>query len=230
VADDALFQLLPARLAGLPLDDILHEGVPVWLAAPLREWLARALHGDETLARRAVMRLRWNRAIPGETYINLLVSCDTDQLLIVVDAVLQLHPGWSWTSEAWDYTPVAPHGTVDWMGHLLTDLIQILIDAASHYTVDVDRHCLITQVDPTVMEAVNTAVAMDQTAGDHLRSAWGAAYGLNPDPDKAYDEAVLAVEALAYPLICPNNARRTLGTVIRDLRNQAGQGGVPDVV
>ncbi|MDT5027637.1 MAG: hypothetical protein QOE61_4063 [Micromonosporaceae bacterium] len=50
-----------------------------------------------------------------------------------------------------------------------------------------------------------------------------AAYGLNSDPDKAYDEAVLAVEALACPLVCPTNPRRTLGTVVRDLRSQLSQ-------
>lgn len=60
-------------------------------------------------------------------------------------------------------------------------------------------------------------------AADHLDTAWAAAYGPNPDPDKAYDEAVLAVETLACPLVCPNNPRRTLGTVIRDLRNQTTQ-------
>lgn len=45
---------------------------------------------------------------------------------------------------------------------------------------------------------------------------------MNPDPDKAYDEAVLAVEAVACPLVCPpTNKRRTLGTVTADLRKQA---------
>ncbi|WP_328851226.1 hypothetical protein OG994_25660 [Micromonospora globbae] len=60
-------------------------------------------------------------------------------------------------------------------------------------------------------------------AGEHLAAAWSAAYGRQPDPDKAYDEAVLAVGALACPLVCATNPRRTLGTVIRDLRNQSGQ-------
>jgi hypothetical protein len=78
------------------------------------------------------------------------------------------------------------------------------------------------RIDPTVTQAVQAAAA-DPTARDHLATAWEAAYGRQPDPDKAYDEAVLAVETLACPLVCPNNPRPTLGTVIRDLNNQAAQ-------
>jgi hypothetical protein len=56
---------------------------------------------------------------------------------------------------------------------------------------------------------------------DHLRTAWVAAYGLHPDPDKTYDHAILALEELMCPLVCPRNNRATLGIVISDLRNQA---------
>jgi len=50
-----------------------------------------------------------------------------------------------------------------------------------------------------------------------------AAYGRNPHPDRAYDEAVLAVEAVACPLVAPTSTRATLGSVIADLRNQAAR-------
>ncbi len=60
-------------------------------------------------------------------------------------------------------------------------------------------------------------------AAEHLRAAWTAVYGRGPDPDRAYDEAVLAVEAVACPLVAPASARSTLGTVITDLRNQSAK-------
>jgi hypothetical protein len=90
--------------------------------------------------------------------------------------------------------------------------------------VNSDRRGLERRIDPTVTAATTIA---EQTAGAeaaaHLAVAREAAYGLNPDPDKAYDESVLAVEALACPIVCPSNPRRTLGTVVRDLRNQLSQ-------
>lgn len=64
--------------------------------------------------------------------------------------------------------------------------------------------------------------ANDETAS-YLAAAWTAVYGRNPDSDKAYDEAALAVEAVSCPLVCPTNLHRTLGTVIRDLRSQTTQ-------
>jgi hypothetical protein len=80
------------------------------------------------------------------------------------------------------------------------------------------------RIDQTLTDAFQEAKAADPTAADHLATAWQAAYGRNPDPDKAHDEAVLAVEAVACPLVCsPTNTRRTLGRVIADLKSQATQ-------
>lgn len=44
-------------------------------------------------------------------------------------------------------------------------------------------------------------------------------YGQHPDPDKAYDEAVRAVEAAAIPVALPNGSRQTLGKVLSHLRD-----------
>ncbi|WP_078290927.1 hypothetical protein [Mycobacterium sp. D16R24] len=50
-------------------------------------------------------------------------------------------------------------------------------------------------------------------AGRRLRAAWEAAYGVNPDPSKAYSLAVKAVEDAAIPVVCPNDRSATLGRV-----------------
>jgi hypothetical protein len=68
-----------------------------------------------------------------------------------------------------------------------------------------------------------TVSLVGQEAADHLRAGWRAAYGPNPDPDKAYDESVLAVEAVACPLVAPRDTTATLGKVIADLKNQAAK-------
>jgi len=217
------FQPLPARMAGLLPDETLHDGVPRWLTRPLQDWLIMALHKDTRLARRIVIRLRYERTVPVPD-IALLSGTMDEQLLTAVDALLQLHPGWGWRPDeiGWSNEPV--HGDREWWDDAVTELEQLLVDGASLYTVDADNRCLTRRVDPTVAQAVEAAVrTADPSAADHLRSAWAATYGLDPDPDKGYDEAVLAVEALSCPLVCPNNPRRTLGTVIAALREQPAQ-------
>jgi hypothetical protein len=57
---------------------------------------------------------------------------------------------------------------------------------------------------------------------DHLQAAWAAAFGRHPDPDKAFTDAIRAVEDVACPLVEPNKAtsgKATLGTVLRELEN-----------
>jgi hypothetical protein len=96
--------------------------------------------------------------------------------------------------------------------------------AGSAWCVAAERGGLERRVDPTVAAAAQATIAdASQEASQHLAAAWSRAYGRDPDPDKAYDEAVLAVEALACPLVCPTNPRRTLGRVITDLNSQSGK-------
>lgn len=210
------FQPLPDRMAGRPVDTTLHDGVPAWLVTPLRDWIAQTLY-DEDLARRIALRLRWAPSEIGNGAIEQFVWCRVDQLLTVVDAILQMN------TALWQMVVLRRHRHDIGGSDAVQDLAEILTDGGSRYTVDFDRHCLTVLLDSTVTAAASKAIAVDPTAGDHLRAAFSAVYGLVPDPDKAYDEAVLAVEALACPLVCPNNPRRTLGTVIRDLRNQDAQ-------
>jgi hypothetical protein len=78
------------------------------------------------------------------------------------------------------------------------------------------------RVDDTAVAAFErvTATASDE-ASMHLRRAWRAIYGRDPEPSRAYGEAVRAVEAVACPLILPNDPRPTLGKAIAHLRNNA---------
>lgn len=217
MTDEVPFQPLSARMGGLPNDTTLYDGVPDWLNDPLRGWIAQALDSDEALARRIAMRLRWSRSSHGRGYTEQLIWCLGDQLLTVIDAILQLN------TTLWEKVETLKRRPDINEVDQVQELSDLLADGASRYTVDVDRHCLTVLHDPTVAAAMERSVAADPTAGDHLRTAFAAAYGLDPDPDKAYREAVLAVEAVACPLVCPNNPRRTLGTVIADLRNQDAQ-------
>ncbi|MEU4588618.1 hypothetical protein AB0F92_42385 [Kitasatospora aureofaciens] len=65
----------------------------------------------------------------------------------------------------------------------------------------------------------SAASAPAGSASEHLREAWQAVYGRSPNPPAAYSLAIKAVEAAAHAVLEPNNARSTLGTMIRNLRD-----------
>lgn len=213
------FQPLSDRLAGLPIDKTLHDDVPDWLEHPLRDWLQTVFRDEggpngEHLARRALMRLRLTKVNKQQRYAAFLTLSPQAELLTVVDAILQLHPAWD------EGSPIAQSIFRD----KLETLNGILADAGSRYRIDFNGRCLVGRVDSTVQAAVDSAIAAaTPTTADYLRTAWVAAYGLHPDPDKAYDQAILAIEDLTCPLVCPRNTKATLGVVIGDLRNQAAQ-------
>ncbi|KUN58453.1 hypothetical protein AQJ54_41775 [Streptomyces griseorubiginosus] len=52
-----------------------------------------------------------------------------------------------------------------------------------------------------------------------METAWQCVYGRNPDPSKAYSEAIKAVESASQALIEPNNSRATLGTMLKVIGN-----------
>lgn len=91
-----------------------------------------------------------------------------------------------------------------------------LLQSGSAYTVeaaDRGRSCLVKRVPDGVQDAAN-AVFAQPNAGRRLAMAWEAAFGVNPDPTKAYSLAVKAVEDAAIPVICPSDSCATLGRVI----------------
>jgi hypothetical protein len=100
-------------------------------------------------------------------------------------------------------------------------LENLLVDGGSAYMVDEPSERLLRRIDPTTHQAVEQIInTAPSTAADHLRHAWHEAYGVEPDPDKSYSEAIKAVEDVACQLICPNaDNKRTLGTAIAYLRN-----------
>ena len=76
-------------------------------------------------------------------------------------------------------------------------------------------------MDPATVAAFeHVAATANDEASLHLRQAWQATYGRDPEPSRAYGEAVRAVEAASCPLVLPKDPRPTLGKVIARLRDQ----------
>ncbi|WP_419703755.1 hypothetical protein [Promicromonospora sp. NFX87] len=71
-----------------------------------------------------------------------------------------------------------------------------------------------------VQEAAEHVMANASHAGDILSEAWHAAFGVNPDPSKAYDRALKAVEAAMKQQVSPNDSMATLTKMRNVVRDQ----------
>lgn len=72
-----------------------------------------------------------------------------------------------------------------------------------------------------VAVAASHIMAEPGHAGKLLSGAWHAAFGREPDHEKAYAQAVKAVEAASVPVVKPGDTKATLGTVIAKMRQDS---------
>ncbi|WP_199845673.1 hypothetical protein [Streptomyces scabiei] len=133
-------------------------------------------------------------------------------------------------AEGWDLLDVLDailgYDENDWVGRDIDGrLAWILNDAGSAYRVNERGNGLEERVLQPVRDSVSTTVRDASassdvgSAADHLSNAWQAAYGLHPDPVRAYSEAIKAAESAAHAIIEPNNAKTTLGSMLGVIRN-----------
>lgn len=208
---------LSRRNAGLGPDPTLYEGTPAHLRPVLWSWILERWR--ENTAAREELLCRLHLAllddVPDGEQIEYLTE---DQVLDIIDGILRWWPAKqlddrdrrSWGDKAATTEP-GPR----------SNLQELLYAGGSAWRISTDGRALERRVDDTVTAAADTAVqTAGGMAGEHLATAWRAAYGRNPDPDKSYAEAVKAVEALACPLVLPNKATQgnaILSNVIGDL-------------
>jgi hypothetical protein len=205
---------------------VLFEGVPDHLDIPLRDWL-RGMLLDGQHAERVGLRLRLRTGLD-EYGLNRLSMLDTltqkvdgTTLLRAVDAALYLHPAWAFT----DAHPSSPEARLqELLVKSITSLHELLLDAGSAYRLAPNGQGLQQRVDATATAAADLARESARQAGRpeaarDLADAWAAVYGLHPNPSEAYRLAIRAVEDAAVPVVTPQNARATLGTVLAHLRD-----------
>ncbi|MCX4538335.1 hypothetical protein [Streptomyces sp. NBC_01669] len=193
------------------IEETPHLGVPAHLRAPLRQWVRRCFTSE--IDSNAVLIGLHLRIVPPKqaTPLAALISQDGWALLDVIDTVL----GFSDEEDNW-------FGNEDW------ETLEDLLDAGgSAYRVNQGGDGLEERITPAVRDAVSQAVADAEaepsagSAAEHLASAWRAAYGLHPDPVRAYSEAIKAVECAAHSVVQPNHARATLGTMLGEFKGNA---------
>lgn len=192
-----------------------HEGVPSWLSASLWDWIdehfwkmggtagfrIRVFKSD--LARKIERVCRITISYTGDALEMGRVAVrnallDVDKRLRVVDFLL-----------AAESTP-----------EQAAALDAILLEAGSVWSVGPRRGAigLVRRVSPALTAAAEQAI-VEGHAGDRLSEAWNAAFGLNPDPSRAFSLAVKAIEDAAIPIVAPNDATTTLGKVIGQIKS-----------
>jgi hypothetical protein len=205
-----------AGLADAFSDGAPYEGVPSHLRQPLTAWLHAQLgrgeyreQPDHGLAMVLSLRLRIDPS-PYSSSLDRLLGAEGAELLDVIDALLAYRADQRQSENSRNAAHV--------LGVLLTE-------GGSAYRVADDLSGLEMRVATAVRGAVQQTVSDAASslpagsAADHLAAAWAAAYGLHPDPVRAYSEAIKAAESAAHAVVEPNNAKATLGTMIRVIRN-----------
>jgi hypothetical protein len=96
------------------------------------------------------------------------------------------------------------------MSSAVSELDRALRQAGANYTVvqpDSNRsaYALEKRISSSTAATMTAATVTAGNASDHLTKARKAAFGQQPDPSKAYWEAVKAVEAAAIPVVTPKD-------------------------
>ncbi len=98
------------------------------------------------------------------------------------------------------------------------ELAAMLERAGSVWTVAPDKRGLSRRVLPAAQDAVELVVSAKDKAAELIGTAWRAIYGREPNPTDGFNRAVKAVEAVACPVIVPDDKGATLGRAIGELR------------
>jgi len=205
---DTAWAPLSRRTAGLPATEPI-ETVPAWLYPRLAEWMYHVLQDTNG----PIMVLRPGHGLTAATRdIMIRVRTATQPWLLPADDPTFL--------DAIDAT--VAHGDSDgWTDYGNPDTLEQMLAAANFaWRVNADWRGLERRIDPTATAVVTSTIRTTSAeAAGHLAAAWDASHGRHPDPDKAYAEAVKAVEAVACALVLPANGNATLGTVRMHLRD-----------
>ncbi|MDX3055972.1 hypothetical protein PV394_12615 [Streptomyces sp. NE06-03E] len=188
--------------------DALYEGVPDHLLHPLQQWVLEAGRwSDGYLGKTMCLRLRIT--VPDTT--NAAWRLSQQKGMDLLDAVDEI---------------LAFLVEMDVSGRSEVHALDILLDdAGSAYRVADDEGGLELRVSTGVSEAMRQTITDAEaatsagSAADHLTAAWRTAYGLHPDPVRAYSEAIKAVECAAHSVVQPNHGRATLGTMLGEIGN-----------
>ncbi|MEE6389659.1 hypothetical protein V3G71_12470 [Microbacterium paraoxydans] len=192
----------------------LVPGIPMWMRRPLAEWLNPLITPTSRSEAKILRVFDQKRRIPGVLYSGMMEDYGfrtvEQHLIDYQKEYIQLLDFLVYTLTEADYTST------------LAELEKILVDSGSEWKVGTREGLagLEKRVPTGVQEAADTAMSTPGHAGTLLLEAWHAVFGVSPQPETAYRQAVLAVEAAAIPVVIPTDPGATLGKVFAVMRDQ----------
>lgn len=184
------------------------DGVPDHLDRPLREWMHEVLDDDAAIRIALAMRVVLPNKRTPPAALMAEVEADEDLTLHVLDLMLKDR-----AERPWEYH-------LDFTDEDIDHLEDLLSRGGSLWTVSPERNGLIRRVTPELKGIFDKTSASGSPAADYLRAAWTSVYGLNPNPNHAFAEAIRAVEDASGKVVTPNAQRFQLNRVATSLRDQ----------
>ncbi len=204
----------------------LRDDISEWLHTSLWEWVKDAF----TIRPYNVNPIR-QQQLPSHFDNNLVRECERVLRVRIgwnVERGIELNRGLASVRSAYKDRPIRDvWRLVNYLllkGHAHGGVLKTyLLDAGSAWTVaDRKRKCHLVRRVPDGVEIAATAAFQYANGGKRLAAAWESAFGVNPDPSKAYWFAVKAVEDASAPLVIPNDPSPTLGKVISCIEQGGG--------
>jgi len=107
------------------------------------------------------------------------------------------------------------------LSQMISTIQPMLLESGSKWMVvqNDGKVTLEERVDATTNQAfTTTSGTATNDSPEFLRKAWSYAFGRNPSPSEAYNYAIKAMEAAAWPIITPKNKSATLGHILGEMR------------
>jgi hypothetical protein len=111
-------------------------------------------------------------------------------------------------------------GHARYANHSILD--KLLLEGGSLWAVGerAGRLALARRVPEGVQIAAVETIQRSGSAGELLAEAWQACFGMDPDPEDAYEKAIKAVEEAGAAIVLPDNPKATLGTMLATMGHQ----------
>ncbi|MCR6494059.1 hypothetical protein [Cellulomonas sp. P24] len=200
--------------------DALHDGVPIWMAASLWDWIQTQFTST------GISRASFG-GNDRYTYFNVKLLRDAERMCRFSAPYEEtlLSVGMRTLRSAVE----AAHIEIRLVDYLLSrnnrpdaSLDRLLLESGSAWRLGTraGKVALVRRIPEGVQDAAEMVMDRAGHAGERLAQAWEATFGVSPDPSKAYGLAVKSVEDAAAPVVTPADVNATLGKIISTVRDQ----------
>jgi hypothetical protein len=218
---------LSLRDAPDPRFDTPSEGLPAWIVGPVEDWVRASFRYKIGPAQKSRWQIHDEALISLQLALRLLkplIGEGERRLADLQSRIADNENGFGLDALDWMlHNPGRFNYRKTDQRHWAERLDAILRDGGSAWEVSQgtgDGFQLTRRAVGPVVEVLEQTADEATRAHAHLEIAWSKLMGRSPDPSGAYREAIRAVEAVAKPVILPNDSLATLGKMIGTVKKE----------